>query len=106
MYPIDLGDAKRGHEQRGKRLGIVMSDGPAHWSTVTVVPTSTRALPANFRPLLMIDGRETLALVDHVRSIDVKYVLGDPVDHLTREDMAQVEFALGRWLDLRIELDY
>jgi mRNA interferase MazF len=24
VYPIDLGDAKRGHEQRGRRLGLVI----------------------------------------------------------------------------------
>jgi mRNA interferase MazF len=106
VYPIQLGEAKRGRAQAGKRLGIVVSDGPDTWSTVTVVPTSTRALAAIFRPLLVIDGRETRALVDQVRTIDVDYVLGDPVDHLRRDDMAQVEFALGRWLSLSIELDY
>jgi mRNA interferase MazF len=25
VYPIDLGDAKRGHERRGRRLGLVIS---------------------------------------------------------------------------------
>jgi len=25
VYPVDLGDAKRGHEQRGLRLGLVSS---------------------------------------------------------------------------------
>ncbi|MDP4501241.1 type II toxin-antitoxin system PemK/MazF family toxin [Nonomuraea turcica] len=41
VYPVDLGDAKRGHEQRGRRLGIVVSISQDHWSTVTIVPTST-----------------------------------------------------------------
>nr|MDT0667196.1 type II toxin-antitoxin system PemK/MazF family toxin [Micromonospora sp. DSM 115978] len=25
VYRVDLGDAKRGHEQRGRRLGLVLS---------------------------------------------------------------------------------
>ncbi|MEU9575390.1 type II toxin-antitoxin system PemK/MazF family toxin [Streptomyces massasporeus] len=105
VYRVDLGDAKRGREQAGKRFGIVLSDAPDNWSTVTIVPTSTRAQPAIFRPRLLVAGRMTRALTDHLRTIDTQYV-GEPVDHLTREDMAQVEFALGRFLSLRIELDY
>ena len=41
VYPVDLGDAKRGHEQRGRRLGLVISIEQDTWSTVTVIPTST-----------------------------------------------------------------
>ncbi|MEV7252572.1 type II toxin-antitoxin system PemK/MazF family toxin [Streptomyces cyaneofuscatus] len=106
VYRVDLGDAKRGHEQRGKRLGIVLSDAPDTWSTVVVVPTSTSAQPAVFRPRLVIAGRETRALTDQIRTIDTQYVIGEAVDHLTSTDMAQVEFALGRLLKLRISLDY
>ncbi|QFQ97333.1 type II toxin-antitoxin system PemK/MazF family toxin [Streptomyces phaeolivaceus] len=106
VYPVDLGDAKRGHEQRGKRFGIVLSDTPDTWSTVVIVPTSTSAQQAIFRPRLVIAGRETAALADQVRTIDTQFVCGDPVDHLTGTDMAQVEFALGRLLRLRINLDY
>jgi len=25
VYPVDLGDAQRGYEQRGRRLGVVIS---------------------------------------------------------------------------------
>lgn len=106
VYPVDLGDAKRGREQKGKRLGIVLSDAPENWSTVVIVPTSTRAQDSVFRPQLIIAGRETRALTDQVRTIDTEFVLGDPVDHLSRADLAQVEFALGRLLALRLELDY
>ena len=38
VYPIDLGDGKRGHEQRGRRLGLVISIEQDAWSTVTVLP--------------------------------------------------------------------
>ncbi|MFF8867996.1 type II toxin-antitoxin system PemK/MazF family toxin [Streptomyces sp. NPDC015139] len=106
MYPVDLGDVKRGHEQRGRRFGIVLSDAPDTWSAVVIVPTSTRAQPAIFRPKLVIAGRTTVALTDQIRAIDTQFVRGEPVDHLTGTDMAQVEFALGRLLHLRINLDY
>ena len=46
VYPVDLGDAKRGHEQRGRRLGLVISIEQNAWSTVTIIPTSTSAHPA------------------------------------------------------------
>ncbi|MFJ1774991.1 type II toxin-antitoxin system PemK/MazF family toxin [[Kitasatospora] papulosa] len=106
VYPVDLGDAKRGHEQRGRRYGIVLSDTPDSWSTVVIVPTSTRAQGAVFRPRLVIAGRETVVLTDQIRTLDTQYVVGDAVDHLTGADLAEVEFALGRLLKLRINLDY
>ena len=50
VYPVDLGDAKRGHEQRGRRLGLVISIEQNAWSAVTILPASTSAQPAVFRP--------------------------------------------------------
>ena len=43
VYPVDLGDAERGHEQRGRRLGLVISIEQNAWSAVTIIPTSTSA---------------------------------------------------------------
>ncbi|WP_116246683.1 type II toxin-antitoxin system PemK/MazF family toxin [Nocardiopsis sp. FIRDI 009] len=103
VYPIESGDAKRGHEQRGRRLGVVVSDGPRVWSTVTVLPTSTSAQAALFRPRLHITGRDTPALTDQIRTIDTSYVVGHPVGYLDHTDMAQVEYALGLWLALSID---
>lgn len=100
VYPVDLGEAKRGHEQRGRCLGLVISNHYDRWSTVTVVPTSTRAKPAVFRPEVVVAGRETRLLVDQVRSIDTQYVTGDLVDFLNQEDLEQVESAVIRYLAL------
>lgn len=97
VYPIDLGDAKRGHEQRGRRLGLVISIEQDAWSTVTVMPTSTSAQASVFRPEVVIAGRETKILIDQIRTIDVSYVAGDLVDYLSRDDMAQVEHSLSRY---------
>ena len=100
VYPIDLGDAKRGHEQRGRRLGLVISIEQDAWSTVTVLPTSTSAQASVFRPEVVIAGRETKILIDQIRTIDVSYVAGDLVDYLSRDDMAQVEHSLSRYFGL------
>lgn len=98
VYRIDLGSSARGHEQRGRRLGLVVSPADSPLTVVTVVPTSTSAGPSIHRPLLEIAGSQTRLLVDQIRSIDVDHVVGDPVDYLTRDEMAEVESAIGHYL--------
>jgi len=100
VYRVDFGNAKRGHEQRGRRYAVVMSPSSMPWSVITVVPTSTTAQPAVFRPELEIMGATTRFLVDQIRTIDITYVHGDPVDYLDRDDMAEVEHAVARYLGL------
>lgn len=100
VYRIDLGRA-RGHEQGGKRLGLVVSPSDSPLSVVTVIPTSTSAGPSIHRPELEIAGRPTRMLVDQVRSIDIDYVAGDPIDHLTRDQFAAVELALAHYLGVQ-----
>ena len=100
VYPVDLGDAKRGHEQRGRRLGLVISIEQNAWSLVTIIPTSTSAQASVFRPEVVIAGRETKILIDQVRTIDVSYVTGELIDYLSRDDMAQVEHSLSRYFGL------
>src|SRR5947207_15396887 len=81
VYRVDLGDAKRGHEQRGRRFGLVLSPSGLAWSVVTIVPTSTTAQAAIFRPELEIDGRLTRFLVDQIRTIDTSFVHVEPVHY-------------------------
>lgn len=100
VYRIDLG-RPRGHEQGGKRLGLVMSPPDSPLSVVTVIPTSTSAGPSIHRPELEIAGRSTRLLVDQIRSIDTDYVIGEPVDYLTRDRLAQVELALAHYLGVQ-----
>lgn len=100
VYPVELGDAKRGHEQRGRRLGLVISIQQDAWSTVSIIPTSTSAQPSVFRPDVMVAGREARLLIDQVRTIDAQYVCGELVDYLSRDDMAQVEHTLSRYFGL------
>ena len=100
VYRIDLGESKRGHEQRGKRLGLVLSPTSMPWSVATVVPTSTTAQEAVFRPVLDIDGQATRFLVDQIRSVDIDYIIGDPVHYLELDELAEVEHAVIRYLGL------
>lgn len=100
VYRVDLGDAKRGHEQRGKRYGLVVSPSSMPWNVATIIPTSTSAQPAIFRPELEVLRTRTLFLVDQIRSVDIAYIHGDPVDYLDRDELAQVEHALTRYFGL------
>ena len=100
IYPVDLGRARRGHEQRGKRYGLVLSPSDMPWSVATFVPTSTQAQPAVFRPELTIAGSVTRLLVDQIRTIDLRFVHGDPVHYLDRDELAEVEHAVTRYLGL------
>ncbi len=100
VYRVDLGEAKRGYEQRGKRYGLVISPSSMARSVATIVPTSRSAQPAVFRPTLELLGLPTRFLIDHVRSIDTKYFDGEPVAYLEPDEMAEIEHPLARYLGL------
>jgi mRNA interferase MazF len=100
VYRVDLGDAKRGHEQRGRRLGLVLSPSSMAWSVATIIPTSTSAQPAIFRPELEVQGAMTRFLVDQIRTIDTNYIHDDPVAYLDRDELAEIEHAVARYLGL------
>jgi mRNA interferase MazF len=100
VYPVDLGEAKRGHEQRGRRLGLVISIEQTDGSTVTIIPTSTSAQSSVFRPEVVVAGRDTKILIDQIRTIDTAYITGELVDYLSRDDVAQVEHSLSRYFGL------
>jgi mRNA interferase MazF len=70
------------------------------WSVVTVIPTSRSAQPAVFRPEVEIAGVVTRLLVDQIRTVDVRYIQGDPVYYLDRDELAEVEHAVTRYLGL------
>lgn len=99
VYRIDLGRA-RGHEQRGRRLGLVVSPSESPLSVVTVIPLWTSAQPAIHRPELEVAGQSTRILVDQIRSIDTDHLIGDPVDYLSRDQLAEVELALAHYLGI------
>lgn len=100
IYRIDLGEARHGHEQRGRRFGLVISENPQTWTVTTIIPTSTGAQPSIFRPEIELEGQPTLLLVDQIRTVDLAYIKGDPIHMLNRYDLARVEDVLMRFLGL------
>ena len=66
----------------------------------TIVPTSTSAQPAVCRPELEVNGRLTRFLADRIRTVDVSFIHGDPVHYLERDELAEVEHAVARYLGL------
>ena len=102
VYRVSLGEDKRGHEQGGRRYAVVVSPSSMPWSMATVVPTSRSAPEALFRPTLELLGVPTRFLVDQIRSIDTRYVDGDPVAYLERDEMAGIEHAMTLYLGLTL----
>ncbi len=100
VYRIDLGEARRGHEQRGRRYGLVLSPTDMPWSVATIVPTSTQAQPAVFRPEIELGGVPTRFLADQLRSVDVRFIDAEPAFFLHRDELEEVEIAVTRYLGL------
>ena len=89
-----------GHEQQGRRFGVVVqSDALLPRSVVLVAPTSTSARPASFRPVIELDGRNTIVLVEQVGAVDATR-LGDLVGHLHPEKQWDIDTALSTVFDL------
>ena len=83
-----------GHEQRGRRLGVVVqSDAMFPRSVVLVAPTSTSARVASFRPELDLDGQRTHVLVEQLGAVDVNR-LGEQVGRVTVDQQWQIDAAL------------
>lgn len=99
VYKVDFGTHDQGRVQRGKRRAIVISSAPGSWSVATVIPTSTRAQEAIFRPLIEVEGQKTRALIDQIRTIDVRDI-GEMVAFLNPDEMEEIEDALMRFLRL------
>lgn len=89
-----------GREQSGRRYAvIVQSDELWLLHTVVVVPTSTSARPATFRPEIVVDGKRTRVLCEQVRTIDAQRI-GTTVGMLSATELRTVEDSLEIVLDL------
>lgn len=90
----------RGHEQRGARHGvIVQADELLALSTVLLAPTSTRAQPASFRPVVNVEARETRVLPEQTRAVDPQR-LGRSVGRLDAAELRDLDEALALVLGL------
>ena len=100
IFRLRVPRAVRGHEQAGARYGIVLqADALLALSTVIVAPTSTRALPASFRPEVEIDGTRTRVLVEQLGAVDPGR-LGKSYGLLAGDDLRHLDHAVSLVLGL------
>ena len=90
-----------GHEQRGRRFGvIVQADELLPRSVVLVAPTSRSAKPASFRPQIEVTEQETRVLVEQLGAVDAGR-LGALAGRVTPEEQWGIDDALVTVLGLR-----
>jgi mRNA interferase MazF len=100
VFRLRVPRAAQGHEQSGPRFGVVLrSNDLVALSTVVIAPTSTRALPASFRPEVEIDGVPTRVLVEQLGAVD-RSRLGRVHGSLSWEELGDVDRALELVLGL------
>jgi mRNA interferase MazF len=91
----------QGHEQRGRRFGVVVQANEfLPRSVVLVAPTSRSARPASFRPEIDLLGENTRILVEQVGAVDAGR-LGELVGRVTPEQQWGIDEALMTVLGLR-----
>jgi mRNA interferase MazF len=88
-----------GREQDGPRFAVIVQSDDLPLSTTVVVPTSTSARPADFRPEIVIADRPTRALVEQMTAVDPQR-LGDRVGRLTFDELRAIDRAIRDILEL------
>ena len=100
VFALPAPRSPRGHEQRGRRYGVVLqADALLALSTVIVAPTSTRALAASFRPDVEIGGRRTRVLAEQLGAVATER-LGKSAGFLSRDELDAVDRAVALVLDV------
>ena len=78
---------------------VVQADEVAWLTTVVVVPTSSNAQPAIFRPEVTVHGRRTRLLTDQVSTVDRSRV-GRSLGRLSPAELQELDESLKRILGL------
>jgi mRNA interferase MazF len=91
-----------GHEQQGRRYGVILQSDTLSLSTVIAAPTSTSARRTPFRPEIEVNGLKTCVLLEQLSAIDAESRLGDFAGRLDPWEMDEVEKALRLVLGLRV----
>ena len=100
LFHLPAPRGARGREQQGARYAvIVQADEFLGLSTVLVAPTSTRARPASFRPVITLDGTATRVLVEQTTVVDPQR-LGRSAGRLAASEMHAVDETLALVLGL------
>ena len=89
----------QGHEQRGRRYGVIVQCDSVPTARILVAPTSTGAGESMVRPEVLVQGRRTKVLVEQTRAVDPGR-LGKLVGHLLFDEIRAVDAALREVLGL------
>ncbi len=99
VHAVNL-PGRRGRSQSGGRYAVIVHDDRLlTMSTVLICPTSQSVRPASYRPEVELGEGRTHVLCEMVGHVDAGR-LGDQVGHLSREEIAAVDEALGLVLGL------
>jgi mRNA interferase MazF len=99
VYRLLAPRAAQGHEQRGTRFAVVVQSDLLPLSTWLVVPTSTSARSADFRPEIDLNGKTTRILADQMTAVDPQR-LGEFAGRLSAAELSDVDAALVTVLGL------
>mgnify|MGYP001550556512 FL=1 len=100
IYRLRTSRTAEGHEQRGPRYGVVVQSDDLLLSTILVAPTSTSALPTDFRPRITMDGTTTYVLVEQTAAVNAETRLGEFAGRLGPSELADLDRALTLVLGL------
>lgn len=93
VYRLAAPRTATGREQKGMRPCVVLQSDFLAVSTVIVAPTSTSAGPADHRPVVVVNGRQTRVLVEQMTAIDIQR-LGAHLGRLTVDEVSGVDEAV------------
>jgi mRNA interferase MazF len=100
VHELKPGRRARGHEQRGKRFGVVLQATIyAGLSTVVVAPTSRGAVTSFLQPEIQLLKQTTRVLVSQIKAVDQSR-LGKRVGRLDAHDAAAIDDVLRELLGL------
>ncbi|MBO3735173.1 type II toxin-antitoxin system PemK/MazF family toxin [Glycomyces niveus] len=93
IYEIKPPKESTGHEQQGRRHGVVIQSDAFACSTITVALTSTSAHRTIYRPEIDFLGTTTRVLTDQIYSVDHGR-LGDFMGALDFDEIEDLDRAL------------
>jgi mRNA interferase MazF len=93
IYEIKALPGARGHEQQGRRYGVIIQSDRFATSVITVALTSSSAGPAIYRPEIEFDGTKSRVLADQIYSVSPSR-LGDFKGALDPHEAAEMDRAL------------
>jgi len=90
---------RKGRQQAGRRLAVILQRDAITLSTVILAPTSRSAQDASFRPAISVDGESTKVLVEQLVAANRDQV-GSLVGHVSFEEQSDIDRALVTMLSL------